>query len=423
MNRLLWGMVVLVLAAGCGENRSAEPGATGLEFWHTRTGAMADSLKAIVDAFNRGSGGPPIVPVYVRGYPDVRTKVMAGIQARRLPLLSVCYESQVQEYAAAGVVQPLDPFVKEAAGGLSPAELADFYPQFLETNRFARFGGQLLSFPFTKSLLVLYRAATLLESLGFDKPPATWEAFRAQARAAREKTGRTPYPLEVDASTLDGMIFSYGGDVLGANGKTTTFDQPPTVRMLTLLRDLAQDKLATETPGQNIVGLFASGQVPFSLGSSSHRREFEQQVASKFEWDLGIIPHADGVPPVTVMYGPNICLFKAGTDHEQLGWRFIKFFTSPPITARWARETGYLPVRKTAAELPEMQAFWKENPRALHAFELLPAARVEPNVPGWDEVRNLLEDAARKAIHDRGTPEQIARELKRKADAALAAGG
>src|SRR5437868_3027166 len=87
------GAFLLLLLAGCNRG-GGKPRA--LQFWHTRTLTQEKALKAIVDEFNATSGGPPIVPVYMGDYPDVRTKVIAGIAAHRLPLLSVCYESHVQ---------------------------------------------------------------------------------------------------------------------------------------------------------------------------------------------------------------------------------------------------------------------------------------------------------------------------------------
>jgi multiple sugar transport system substrate-binding protein len=431
MRRLFNSVVFLLTAAllflaGCngkpeggGNPGGTRGGGESLEFWHTRTGAQQKELQAIVDQFNQSSGGRPIVPVYVRDYPDVRTKVLGGIQAKKLPLLAVCYETHVQAYAAANAVQPLDKFVNDPKEGLSQADLADIFPQFLETNRFPNYGNQLLSFPFTKSILLLVHNQALAAKTGQKGPPETWEELMAQGRAARQATGQTPFPLVLDASTFDGIIFSYGGTPLAPDGKSSLFDQPPTVKMLTLLRDLTTEKLMSETEGAKIPGLFATGNVAFMLGTSSGRANLETQVASKFPWDVAVIPHGPGVKPVTVLYGPNVCLFKSTAENELLGWRFIKYFTSKETTARWSMATGYLPVRKSAAELPQMKQYYQDNPRARHTFEILPLARVEPNVPNYEEVRNMLTDAASRVIHGRGTPEEVARDLKRKADAVL----
>jgi hypothetical protein len=71
-------------------------------------------------------------------------------------------------------------------------------------------------------------------------------------------------------------------------------------------------------------------------------------------------------------------------------------------------------------ELPEMKEFYAKNPRALHVYEALSVAKGEPNVIGWQEVRDLLEDAARKVVTAGTAPRAAAVDLKRKADQTLA---
>lgn len=417
---VLFGTLAMVLTAGC-HSGGAKPAA--LRFWHTRTLAQEQELKAIVAEFNRTSGGPPIVPEYAGDYPDVRTKALAAIASHRLPLLAVCYENQVQGYAKADAVAPLDEYINDPKDGLSKADLDDIYPQFLASNRFPAFGNKMLSFPFTKSVLVQAFNQGLLRKAGFRSPPQTWDELRTQARAVRPLTGHAPLPFVLDPSTIDGIILSHGGELISADGKTTYFDQPPTVKALTLLRDLKREKLLDETQARSIPGLFGGGDVAFLLGTSSGRSNLEQQVKNRFPWDITMIPHAPGIAPVTVLYGANVCVFRNTPENERLAWRFIKFFTSRDVTARWSIKTGYLPVRKSAADLPEMKEFFRRNPPALHSFEILPSARVEPNAPNWEEVRTALTDAVSSVLHDRGTPEQIAKDLKSRADAALSGGG
>ena len=87
---------------------------------------------------------------------------------------------------------------------------------------------------------------------------------------------------------------------------------------------------------------------------------------------------------------------------------------------RWALGTGYLPIRKSAAQDARMQAFWEEWPYNKAPFDCLDFARSEPNVPGWQEVRELIENALAGVLTGVKTAEQAAAELKQGADAVLA---
>jgi ABC-type glycerol-3-phosphate transport system substrate-binding protein len=403
-----------------GANTSGPSGVVRLQFWHTRRGGQEKTLRSICDEFHRANPGVEIVPEYQGSYDDLNRKVRASIQGKRLPALTVAYESHVTEYMANGVVRALDDLVKDAQAGFSKEELADIPEQYVASNRFRQFNNQLLSFPFTKSNLVMYYNQSLLRKAGFQEPPKTWAEFEQQAAAVTTQTGKPAWVFDADPSTLDGMIYSQGGDVLAPEGARTLFDQPPAVKAFELLQRMAKAKQVTEVAGDDTGPLFANQNCAFLLGSSSGRTNLETLVGSKFEWDVAVIPHAEGVKPVTVMYGPNVCIFKSTPEQERAAWKFVKYFVSPPVTARWARESGYLPVRKSAVDLPEMKAFYEKNPRARHVYDVLPMAKGEPNVVGWQEVRKELETAARTVMGGRIAPSDAAGALKKKADQTLA---
>ena len=58
--------------------------------------------------------------------------------------------------------------------------------------------------------------------------------------------------------------------------------------------------------------------------------------------------------------------------------------------------------------------------RARRAFDVLPYARPEPNIAGWQEVRDLISEAVTAVINKQQGPTEAARTLKKKADAVIA---
>jgi multiple sugar transport system substrate-binding protein len=398
----------------------AKSGKVTLQFWHTRRGSQEKALEALCDEFERNQPGIDVVPQYQGGYGDLIKKIRASIIAKSLPAMTVAYEDNVTEYAKNGVVLPLDPLLKDPSLGLTDAELADIPAPYLETDRSSQSASPLLSFPFTKSNLVLYYNKTLMAKAGLKAPPATWAELERQAAVITAQTGKPALSFASDASTLDGMIYSFGGEIVDADGRRTLFDQPPMVKTLELLQRMAKARTLAEATGDDAVSMFGSQLSAFTMNSSAGRAAMEEQIKDAFEWDLTVIPHAEGVKPVTVMYGPNICIFKSTPEVETAAWRFVKYFVSPETTARWARETGYLPVRKSAAESPEMVEFYRKNPRAAHVYEVLQYARGEPNLLGWQEVRAELEKTASNVVGSGTSPATAAVELKKTADRILA---
>jgi len=82
---------------------------------------------------------------------------------------------------------------------------------------------------------------------------------------------------------------------------------------------------------------------------------------------------------------------KGSPESELATWLFIKYFTSPEIQAQWAPASDYLPVRASTAE--RLVDTFSANPAYATAFEMLPYAVTEPSVPGYDTVRDMVEEA------------------------------
>lgn len=416
---LLRGLAVFLLLSACGGPREFRPidPDTAL-FWDRQTDENRDLLESIIAEFNDGRGGIPVKADYVGGYSEIFRKVVTSIQARTVPAMAVGYQSMTTVYARTGAVVPLDPFVEDPEIGLRTEELDDFFPVVLETNRYPSLDNAMYSFPFCKSVLMLYFNKRVMAAAGLDEPPRTWDEFLAQCRQVKERTGHAAYAVAVDASTFDGMVYSMGGEVY-ANGESL-FDSPESIAVLKLYETLGKEGLAYQILAHRYDDRtdFAQDKVAFFLRSSSHRT-YTAMLIEPEAWGMAVIPQADPDNPKTVLYGPNINVFRTTPEQERVAWEFIKYFTSPEITVRWALGTGYLPIRKSAAKDPRMQAFWNEWPYNKAPFDCLSFARSEPNVPGWQEVREHIENALAGVLNGVKSAEEAAAELKQRADRIL----
>lgn len=430
---LVWACALIVaLLAGCqtGGQTVAE-GADGsakavadIQFWHTQTQENETALKSIIDDFNgTHSDGPPVVPTYIGSYNDLFEKIRAFASSNNpgdLPDLAVAYESMIAEYMEADIVRPLDDLIGDPASGLNEAALADFHPAYLETNRFAQFRNQMLSFPFTKSNLMLYYNQDMLTACGL-QPPKTWSEFLAACRAIKAQFQITPLGTSPDPSTFDGLILSMGGRLISDDQTDALFDTPEALEAIALMDQLYREGLAyqvVDKNGQNAD--FGAQKCAFFIRSSTARPFLQTAIGDGFQWNCTGLPVKDGLDPSTIMFGANICILKSTPEREKRAWEFIRYFSTPEVTARWAMATGYLPVRKSAAEDPQVQAFFAAAPQNRAAFDMLPYAHPEPNVAGWQGVRDCLQDAETTIASQLGkSPAEIAETLNACADGKL----
>lgn len=427
---ILFCMFTATLLAACGgsvpdsgsvgETSAFEPvEADSAVFWDRQTSDAADVLAQIADEFNADHDGLPVDVLPSGNYGDIYRKVMASIRAGVMPAMAVGYENMTAEYMRLGAVAPLDEFIEDPETGLSPEELDDYFPAMLESNRFGQFDGQTLSFPYTKSVLVLYYNLRVMRKANLDTPPTTWDGFIEQCRAIKAATGSYAMALDVDCSTVSGIIFSMGGSILGEG--ETLYDQPASIKTFELYETLVKEELAYQIPPRtfNDETSFGNDEIAFILRTSAQRPYLDNLIQDPTAWGIAPIPQADPANPATALYGGNITIFRTTPEHQRSSWAFIKHFTTQETTVRWALATGYLPVRKSAENHPDLQAFWDEWPSNRTAFDCLQFAKPEPNILAWQEIRSLVENAQTAVITQLKTGKQAAEDLKREADAVL----
>jgi sn-glycerol 3-phosphate transport system substrate-binding protein len=133
-----------------------------------------------------------------------------------------------------------------------------------------------------------------------------------------------------------------------------------------------------------------------------------------------IIPQSDPKKPVTVMYGANIAIMKSTPLKQAAAWEFVKWFTDTPQSVKWSIASSYMPIRKSAAQNADLKAYWDKDPIAKQSFDIVTYSVPEPNIPGWQDTRTILEDAWQKVISSMATPQAAMDEAAAKANKVIA---
>src|SRR5437879_9815618 len=203
------------------------PGTTTL--WHAPSGPQQVALDALVKKFNDTNGkGITVTALNQGNYTQLYQKTLGAIQAGALPELGHAYESFVADYMKADVVVDLGPYKDSAKNGLTKTSQDDIYKGYYDTNTFPQYGNRLLSWPFTKSLAVMYVNNDILKEIG--KPISkTWDEFEATAVAATKKDAsgkviRNGFALNTHASYLNAQVYSRGGSLMAADNKTVAWN-------------------------------------------------------------------------------------------------------------------------------------------------------------------------------------------------------
>ena len=338
------------------------------------------------------------------------------------PNLVVAYQSQAATYAVQDGVIDLDPLVNSPTWALDEEAKADFFPGFYASDVFPSFDNQRLGFPPNRSAEVMYYNADWLAELrdagltSFGGPPTTPEQFREAACAASETgfsgaTADNPigYEISLDASRFASWTFAFSGDMFDYEANTFTLDSPAAVEAMTSLQDIVQEgcaSIVTEQYGDQTD--FGAGRTLFTVGSSSGLPFYRSAVdeGATFEWSVAALPHTTADPVVNV-YGASVSIPAGHTPEENLAtWIFLKYYTSPEVQADWARASNYFPVRRSVAE--DLGDYFAADPAYETAFNLLEYSKAEPPVPGYDFVRDLIEEEMASIIDGADVAETLA---------------
>jgi ABC-type glycerol-3-phosphate transport system substrate-binding protein len=358
---------------------------------------------------------------------ELMAKNLHAIALGTPPDLSIARPQQVAVYAEADAIEPLDDYINSPPYGLTTEEVADIQPAFLDSVRSPAFDNQMMSFPLRHSMLVLYYNGDWLNELGYETHPETWEAFREVSIVATDRdVGTYGYALAVDASTVTNWLWSRGGDLLSPDGNTAVFNGPEAVEAVRFVQALMDDGYAyqiAERYGDQAD--FADEKVLFAFDSTERIPHYAQAIADRatgeprFNWSVAPMPHST-TTPVVLIYGPGVCVFKTTPQKQLASWLFIRWLVQPENNIKWATAGNSFPLRQSALDSEEMQAYMAENPTYGTAFGLLQWSRGEPPVSAHDAIGRLINEATTAVLTGQSNAQEALDFAVQEADALLA---
>lgn len=336
-----------------------------IEFWHAMSGEKGEALKKMTDEFNAENENITVKLVDQGGYRDLFQKLMGAAKAKQLPTITQIYCNRLVWYVDKGLVEDLKPYMDNKEFGLDKESLEDIPELFLEDGVW---GEKQLAFPFNKSQMVLYYNEDMFNEKGI-KIPTTWEEWReaAQKLTVDEDGDGKPevYGLVLANNISTDMapwVKQAGGIVIDEEKDKLNFNTAETKEAVEFLNGMIQDgiaRLAGEDKNANVP--FSQGRAAMCVASTSSIPYIEKGITGDMKWFAAPLPgHKTNDQ---LYYGTNVAMFNTSNPEEKLaGWKYIKFLTNTENTAYFSKETGYLPVRKSAQELESYKSYIEANP-------------------------------------------------------------
>ncbi len=381
-----------------GTYKGVDPSNAKLTFWYNYSGSTADAMNAQIDKFNKANPWHITLTGKAKGsYPVIYQAILAGLQTKDLPNLTVAYQNEAATYETADALVKLDDLVNDKTYGFGEKGLADFFPGFLAQDVNPQFNNARLGFALYRSAEVLYYNVDALKALGYDAPPKSWDQFKEMTcKFAKSGSGKIGYEVRTDASWVAAATFAQGGDIYDPKTNKLTYNTAEAEVGPQTMADLLKQgcvSLIANSKGFSDQADFGAGKALFYGGSTSGIPFIGKAISDakqNFKFDVAPIPYKDH--PVTNIYGASVSIVHSTPENDLATWLFIRWFSESDQQAAWATASNYFPARKSAAD--KLGDLFTKLPAYKSAFDLLSqGTKAEPPLAGYNPIRQKAADA------------------------------
>jgi sn-glycerol 3-phosphate transport system substrate-binding protein len=403
----------MAFAGGGGQQRTAG-GKTKLILWHSMGGRNGEALTQLITDFNASQDKIEVEGQFQGTYDDAIAKLKTTDKGSGPDIMQL-YDIGIRWAIDSGYTLKMQDFIDR-----DKYDISDYEANILA---YYRMDGALYSMPFNSSSpLIIYNKEALAKA-GLDPKTAfaTMEDCLATGKALSATNPgmigcftNYSWVFEQLVSIQDKDLLDNGN---GRRGRATqVVGRDALLNIFTELRDIYNDsshqvfgKGGSESQKQ-----FASGVIGYFVESCAIYANATAGAAGKFTVGFAPLPRVNKSDAGgTSVGGGSLWLMDNGsTQKADAAWEFIKYVTSAEKQAQWSMGTGYLPIRRSAVNLPVYQDFLKnQNPELIVAIESLRNSK--PSCAGsvmgvFPKARVIIENEVEAMANNPAvTPEQV----------------
>jgi ABC-type sugar transport system, periplasmic component len=382
-----------------------------IEFWYGLSGHLGEIMKEFINEYNQQQSKIRVIGVEQGNYEDTAQALRAAIVRQKPPAVVLLEDQRMQFFANVGALSPLDPLINND----SNFHKEDFVDSFLQQGQFK---GNIYALPAYGTTQVLYYRKDLFSQAGLNPEILdTWEGLAKAAQQLTRKNGKEVLvagwePIQGPENLIDAAI-SRGGRFLSDDGKKVSIDEKAWIDAWEYFRKAINEQktMKINYGGEGWEYWYATihdvmqGRAAGYTGSCGDQEELDFSVI-----DAHIQPGWEGYTgyPRAVAHARALCIPQnVSQAQKEAAYEWIKYMTSPEITALWSIRTGYLPVRKSAMTTERFREFAKENPQIMIPYNQIKLATKVFYDPTGGKIYDALNIAAEK-VEIQNVPAEVA---------------
>lgn len=334
---------------------SGELAPTSLKVWYSISGTNGQFFESQVKAFQEKNPQITIELTYTGGYADSATKISAAKLAGNSPDVAITSASQLYTGEDGNFQIETDVLDPEF-------NVSDIREGILE---YANYRGHLAAVPFSISTQVIYYNKDLAQKAGYDleaNPPKTWEEFLQVAKAIQATCPKGTYGFDTsDAKWLvKSMLYQNGNEIvrLSDDGKITPlFAEESGIEVARFWAKMIEEKIMAKNQHDNAENKFLSGKLVFIAATSNRIAKWAESV----QFNIAAIEMPYFTEPRVALGGSTATIMTTDPVKHAASWALLKFLLNTENQTAYALTTGYLPIRKSSVELPDVKAYMADS--------------------------------------------------------------
>ena len=360
--------VILTGCAGTGtsapSSSSKDSGKVTLDFWSNHPAGSKALEQELIKRFEAAN---PDIHVKLtdagKDYEEVAQKFNASLTGSNVPDVVVASDVTWFNFALNKQITPLDDLLAKTKDANTDDYVKSLYDEYtLRENHYA--------VPYSRSTPLFYFNKDLWSKAGLpDRGPKTWDEwendFAPKLKAANADV--TPLAIPDGSNYMDwyfqGMIWSMGGAY--SKDWKMTMSEPASIKAGEFLKKQFTD---------GSFKAFKDATAPFTAGKSAAMLESTGSIGGvekdgKITFGTAFLPTPDGT--IGCPTGGAGLAIPEKSKNKEAAAKFITFMTNPENTVYFSQNTGYMPVRTSAVELPDEKKYLDEHPNFLTAVNQL----------------------------------------------------
>ena len=363
---MLTAIMTLSFAVGCSSgdgDKSPDEMTTELtepvtvELWHYLSGGSNDALESVVKDFNTtNTMGITVKSVNQGSISDLNKKVITASQSNSLPAIINVYPDVATGLIEQDKIADLSGYVNDEKVGMKKDFEEDFSKTFVdEVSQWDE--GKIYGVPMTKSTEVLYINKNLVEKLGYtveDVQNLTMDKLVEISKKAKAELGIPGFGFDSSSNAFISTLKMDGKDFVEIDGEINVNNDWVKKYMDFYKENISEGYFRIPGEDMYLSGPFSNQKVLMYQGSSAGATHIKTN--GEFEVIVAEVPKFEEKDNAVIQQGASLYVTNdVSSEEKYAAYEFIKFATNTENTAKFAAATGYLPVRKSAADTDIMK--------------------------------------------------------------------